>query len=256
LELAIVLSLFVAGGAMAQGINGTALADHGNANACQRNSFRIALDIGHDNTRPGATSARGLAEFSYNHALAELALGALKANGFGAAFLIGESGAAMPLLRGARIAREANAAVFISLHHDSAQKQYFSDWVFEGRRLPYSDKFHGYSIFVSTGSRWAKDSLALAVLLGGALKSKGLTPSTHHAEAIAGENRILLDPMLGIYRFDELAVLRGATMPALLLESGLIVNRDEEQAIQSGRYHPRVVAALVEAIATYCDQRR
>ena len=92
------------------------------------------------------------------------------------------------------------------------------------------------------------------VILGRALKARGLTPSPHHAEGIPGENRTLLDPTLGIYRFNELAVLRGATMPALLLESGIIVNRDEEQAIQSGRYHPKVAAALVQAVTQYCSQ--
>jgi N-acetylmuramoyl-L-alanine amidase len=127
--------------------------------------------------------------------------------------------------------------------------------MFGGRSHPYSDRFHGYSIFVSASSLWATDSIALATLLGRALTVQGLTPSLHHAEAIPGENRTLLDPRLGIYRFDELVVLRGATMPALLLESGVIVNRDEEQAIQNGGYHTKVAAALVDAISEYCSRR-
>jgi N-acetylmuramoyl-L-alanine amidase len=219
---------------------------------CQKGTFRIALDVGHDKIRPGATSARGITEFSYNLALGQSVLRALKAEGFEQAFLIGESGALMPLTRRSRIAAEEGAALFISLHHDSAQKQYFSEWVFEGHTHPYSDTFHGYSIFVSTRSPWANESMALARLLGLALKAHGLTPSAHHAEPIQGENRTLLDPGLGIYRFDQLAVLRGAAMPALLLESAIIVNRDEEQAIRSGGYHAKVVAGLVEAIKRYC----
>ena len=159
----------------------------------------------------------------------------------------------MPLERRSEIARDQHAELFISLHHDSAQKQYFSEWTFEGHPHPYSDKFHGYSIFVSGASRWATKSMELATFLGHALEAHGLTPSLHHAEPIAGENRTLLDRSLGLYRFDELAVLRGATMPALLLESGVIVNRDEESAIQSGTYHPKVVAAIVDAITRYCD---
>ncbi len=219
---------------------------------CQPPTFKVAIDIGHDKLRPGATSARGVSEFTYNQALGKLVLNALRSNGFTSAFLIGESGALMPLLDRPRIARDEQAAVFISLHHDSAQKQYFSEWTFEGRGYAYSDTFHGYSIFVSQSMRWAKDSLALATLLGQALKANGLTPSLHHAENIPGEARTLLEPSLGIYAFDGLAVLRGATMPALLLEGGLIVNRSEEQAIQSGTYHPKVVAALVSAITRYC----
>ena len=257
-SVAIALGLFAASGAVAQDSRGSLWKPRENAApaaGCRKNTFRIALDIGHDKTRPGATSARGLTEFSYNHALAELVLTALRANGFAAAFLIGESGAPMPLPRRSQIAREEQAGVFISLHHDSVQKQYFSEWQFAGHPHPYSDKFHGYSIFVSTGSRWAADGMALANLLGRALTVRGLTPSLHHAEPIPGENRTLIDPKLGIYRFDELAVLRGATMPALLLESGIIVNRDEEQAIQDGQYHRKVVAALIDTISEYCNRR-
>lgn len=258
LGVGLAFALFAASGTVAQDTKGSLWPGRGTAvhpTDCPRTTFRIALDIGHDNARPGATSARGNTEFSYDHALAELVLTALKAHGFDAAFLIGESGAPMPLSRRSQIAREEKADVFISLHHDSVQRQYFSEWMFGGRPHPYSDKFHGYSIFVSTSSLWAKDSMALATLLGRALTARGLTPSPHHAEAIPGENRTLLDPGLGIYRFDELAVLRGATMPALLLESGIIVNRDEEQAIQNGGYHPKVVAALIDAISQYCSRR-
>jgi N-acetylmuramoyl-L-alanine amidase len=42
----------------------------------------------------------------------------------------------------------------------------------------------------------------------------------HHAEPVAGESRELIDRALGIYRYDELAVLRTATMPAVLFEAG------------------------------------
>ncbi len=111
---------------------------------------------------------------------------------------------------------------------------------------------HGYSVLVPGASIHADESLAIATPLARALRSKGLTSSLHHAEPIQGENRQLLDAALGIYRFDELAILRTATMPALLLESAVIVNRNEDQAIQSGQYHPKVVAALVEAISRHC----
>ncbi len=223
--------------------------------SCQRATFRIALDIGHDRTRSGATSARGATEFSYNLALGRLAQAALKAAGFSQAFLINENGAKIALSRRPEIAREQGAAIFIALHHDSVQPQYLSTWVVDGTTRSYSDRFRGYGIFTSVRSPWAKQSFLLAEELGRSLKAKGLQPSLHHAEPIAGESRALLDPVLGIYRFDELAVLRGATMPALLLEAGIIVNRDEEKAIQDGPYHGKVAAALVDAITSFCSSR-
>ena len=225
------------------------------AASCDKATFKVALDIGHDKLRPGATSARGVTELSYNLAVGRLAQSALKAAGFAQTMLINEDGDKIPLSRRPAIARERGAAVFISLHHDSVQPRYLSQWIVDGASRSYSDKFRGYGIFVSASSPWAKVSLSLAEDLGRSLEAQGLKPSLHHAEAVPGENRALLDPKLGIYRFDELAVLRGATMPALLLESGVIVNRDEEKAIQSGLYHPKIAAALVEAVTRFCSTR-
>lgn len=222
---------------------------------CQKATFKVALDIGHDKVWPGATSGRGLTEFSYNLALGQLARSALKAAGFTQTFLINEDGAKIPLSRRPDIAREQGASIFISLHHDSVQPQYLSQWIFEGASRSYSDKFRGYGVFVSASSHWARASLSLAEDLGRSLEAQGLRPSMHHAEPIPGENRVLLNPTLGIYRFDELAVLRGATTPALLLEAGVIVNRDEEKAIQTGLYRPKIAAALVEAITRFCSTR-
>lgn len=222
--------------------------------ACDRKAFRIALDIGHDRSHPGATSARGATEFSYNLSLSELVLHALQENGFISTFRIGETGAPISLNSRPAQAKAGHADVFVSLHHDSAQQQYFSTWTYNGRMLPFSDEFHGFSIFVSTSSSLSKANLTLATDLGRALRAQGLTPSLHHAALVEGEGRTLLNADLGIYRFDQLAVLRGASMPALLLESGVIVNRDEEQAIRTGGYHPKIASALVRALTEFCAQ--
>ena len=64
----------------------------------------------------------------------------------------------------------------------------------------------------------------------------GEKPSLYHAEPIAGENRPLLAPPPGRASLDGLAVLKTATMPAVLVEAGVIVNPDDE-ARGAARYH-------------------
>jgi len=45
--------------------------------------------------------------------------------------------------------------------------------------------------------------------------------------------RELLDPTAGVYRYDQLIVLKSTQMPAFLFEAGSIVNRDEELVIST-----------------------
>lgn len=219
---------------------------------CDAANYKIALDVGHYRARPGAISARGVTEFSYNLALARAVLAGLRRDGFTKAFLIGESGTPLPLERRTQIASEAGADLFISLHHDSVQPRYLSQWTVDGHPQHYSDLFHGYSLFISGKNRHERESREFAMLLGQALLDDGLTPSLHHAENIPGENRPLLDVRIGLYQFDDLIVLKTASSPAALLESGIIVNRSEEEQIRKGSYDTRVTAALLKAIQQFC----
>jgi len=234
------------------GLLALAAAESSERSGCDPGRLRVAIDVGHYIAKPGATSATGVTEFEYNRTLARQALAALQKVGFMATFLIGESGKPLPLEERTRIARVAGASLFISLHHDSVQRKYLSDWMVEGKPEKYSDIFHGYSLFVSGRNTHFAESREFAVLLGQALLGEGLTPSLHHAEKIHEENHPLLDTRLGVYQFDDLVVLRSASIPAVLLESAIIVNRAEEKRVQSGEYHRHVIAALVRAIEGYC----
>jgi N-acetylmuramoyl-L-alanine amidase len=216
--------------------------------------FRLALDIGHTLSQPGATSATGATEFEYNRTLARAVLAALQKKGIGAAFMIGESGEPMALEARTRRAAEGGADLLLSLHHDSVQPRYLSTWNVGGVEQHYSDLFHGYSILVSARNPHFAESKMFALALGDALLAETLNPSLHHAEPIPGENHPLLDATRGIYEYDGLAVLRTAGMPAVLLESAVIVNRAEEQRVRSGEYHRHVIAAIVKAVRAYCSR--
>lgn len=233
-------------------VSPTTLVTATSQSGCVGSSYRIAIDIGHYRAAPGATSANGVSEFDYNLALAQRLLPALNSAGFTAVTLIGEAGTTLRLEERTRIATRAGAALFVSLHHDSVQPRYLFTWIVGTKPHKYSDTFHGFSVFVSERNQMSSESVIFARVLGEALLNEGLTPTLHHAEPIFGEGRPLLDARLGLYRFDGLLVLRKATMPAVLLESAVIVNRTEEQRVRSGEYHAKVVGALVTAISSYC----
>ena len=65
-----------------------------------------------------------------------------------------------------------------------------------------------------------------------------------------------MNPDLGIYRFDDLIVLKSAAMPAVLLECGVIVNRAEEAELLTEQRQQKVVAAIYEAVMATANKVR
>ena len=104
---------------------------------CDPPSFRVAIDVGHTLTAPGAISARGVPEFSFNQALARNILGELVQGGFSKSFIVGESGFPLALEDRTRIATQRGARLFVSIHHDSVQSRYLKTWQFD----------HSYSLY-------------------------------------------------------------------------------------------------------------
>jgi N-acetylmuramoyl-L-alanine amidase len=208
----------------------------------------IAIDTGHSLSQPGVISARGQPEFSFNRGLALVVERALRERGF-RTYLIGEQGDIEKLTDRSAAAASAGAAFLLSLHHDSVQPQYLETWQVDGRRQHRSDRFSGFSLFVSRSNPDAGKSLACARAIGGELRYSGFSYSRHHNEPIPGENRPFADAVNGVYYFDELMVLKTATMPAVLLEAGIIVNPDDERALADPKTRERIARALVDGLA-------
>lgn len=210
--------------------------------------LRVAVDIGHYQLKPGARSARGRPELDFNQATARVIASALEAAG-AKVILVNAEGTVSSLKERPAIAARGKADCFISVHHDSVNDKYLRKWIHEGVERDYADNFRGYSVFTSAKNPQAEKSRELALRVGAALYEAGLRPTLHHAEPIQGENRPLLDEKTGVYEFSDLVVLKSATMPAILLECGVIIHREEELLVQQPDYQSRIALALVQALA-------
>lgn len=206
----------------------------------------IAIDVGHHLKAPGAISARGVPEFEYNRTLATDIATALERAGH-RVLLIGEDGLAEDLTKRSPLAHGMD--LFISVHHDSVQPRYLSYWEFGGQKQHYADDFAGFSLFVSRNHPRLRESLACASALGAQLRKAGFTASRYHADPVLGEGRPFADEANGVHYFDNLAVLRTATVPALLFEAGVIVNRDEEMRLREPALRMAIAGSVVTAVA-------
>ncbi len=195
----------------------------------------VAVDVGHYLEKPGVISASGIPEFEYNLALAQKVRESLEAGGLRVR-MIGERGDHASLV--GRTIEASGADLFVSIHHDSVRERY----------LPVADKFAGFSLFVSRENPQLAKSLACASAIGAALRRAGFTPSRYHADPVLGESRPFADEANGVHYFDHLAVARTAPMPALLLEAGVVVNREEELRITQPGARAAIAAAVTAGV--------
>ena len=227
------------------------------AERCNREQFRVILDVGHTAEVPGAMSARGVGEYEFNLRLATGIKQKLADAGFARTVLLVTAGPARPsLIKRVTLANRAPAQLFLSIHHDSVPAQFKESWDYEGKANQFSDRFKGHSLFISNDNADPRASLQFGRLLGKELKTRDLQYTPHYTQPFMGRRqRLLVDADVGVYRYDQLIVLRMTRMPAVLLEAGSIVNRDEELAMASPERQALIGDAVTEAVAAFCAAR-
>jgi len=225
------------------------------AATCDPSKFRIVVDVGHTAESEGAMSARNVPEFAFNLQLAQQLVERLKAEGFAEARLLVTGGKAKPsLFRRVAAANDLKADLFLSIHHDSVPDSFLEDWEFEGKKSHFSDRFSGYSVFVSRDNPDFRTSLSFAELVAKEMKGQGLDYAQQYAQPVMGRHqRELLNRETGVYRYDELIVLKRTRMPAVLLEAGSIINREEELKMKSPERQSIIASGVTAAVKAFCD---
>ncbi len=225
--------------------------------SCQRSAFRAVVDVGHTVEVPGAISARGVAEYTFNLQVADAVKQALVDAGFDKTVrLVTATAPWTGLVERAARANTMHADLFISIHHDSVPDYLLETWEYEGQENHFSDRFKGYAIFISNDNADRAGSLQFARFLGKELQARGLQYTPHYTLPLMGKYRHeLLDAEAGVYRYDQLIVLRNTLMPAVLMEAGSIVNRQEELELASPERRSRISAAVTAAVEDFCAAR-
>jgi N-acetylmuramoyl-L-alanine amidase len=227
------------------------------ANNCTRSTFRVVVDVGHTLDVPGAMSARGVPEYTFNLQLARDIKQALVDAGFEQTVLMITGTAPWRgLFERAVRANAMHADLFIAIHHDSVPDNLKQVWEYAGQKNEFNDDYPGYAIFISNENADPAGSLLFGSMLGHELERRNLHYTPHYTLALMGHRRrILVDADAGVYRYDQLIVLRATRMPAVLLEAGSIVNRQEELELATPERRSLTSAAVAAAVADFCAAR-
>lgn len=217
----------------------------------------VVLDPGHGGRDPGAIGATGVQEKRIVLAAALELKQRLEAGRICRVVMTRQRDVFVPLADRVEIARRREAALFVSLHADSAP----------GAR--------GASVY--TLSETASDSMSAALAqrenradLAGGLRLPSVSPEVQRIlislmrhETRVGSNRLArlavrelgeeVQLLPNTHREAAFVVLKSPEIPSALVELGFLSDARDEAALQQGRHRARLALALSRAVKQWLD---
>ncbi|MEO6225462.1 MAG: N-acetylmuramoyl-L-alanine amidase [Sphingomicrobium sp.] len=220
------------------------------ASALARGRPIVVIDAGHGGRDPGAHSVSGeLTEKQLTLALARELRDQLVKRGRLRVAMSRDDDSYLTLEDRAAVARRLNAALFISLHMDSAPNPLARGASVYSLSDVASDaeaaRFAAIENRAGTSNRAGG---SVAALLSDLAMQSQMTASADLAARLVNKSagRFALRPEA--HRFADFHVLRRADTPAVLFEAGYISNVDDEQLLRSPEHRARIALALAQAI--------
>lgn len=214
--------------------------------------YRIALDPGHGGDDRGAKGPKGLTEKEAAFAIAQDLQKSLLAAGF-EVVLTRPDEAFVPLWDRARKANEARADLFLSLHLNAARARGAKGSEVYFLSLGQGDADAAAVAALEnagSGPEPGQESVVEGILDDLAQKAY-LKDSERLAVAILGQlNRLGGIKQRGVKQA-PFAVLRGAAMPAVLVESAFISNPKEEAKLKDPAFRTRVAEAITRGVERF-----
>ncbi len=213
----------------------------------------VALDPGHGGDEPGARGKKGLEEKDATLALAKALKEDLEAKGYGV-LMVRSDDSFLAKEDRARVANEAKADLFVSLHFNAARARGAKGSEVFFLSLDQGDEDARMVAELENGSpAAAKSADPLAEILGDLAQKAFLEAS----QALAVEIQTQLNLLGGIkqrgVKQAPFAVLRRAAMPAALVEAAFLSNPKEEAKIKDPAFIKKLAEAISKGIRRYAS---
>jgi N-acetylmuramoyl-L-alanine amidase len=218
----------------------------------------IAVDAGHGGRDTGAIGHMGLREKDATLAIARKVAARLTSLGF-KVVLTRDSDAYVALSERTRIANEAGADLFLSIHCNAAKRKGLSGvetWTLDVAADRYSQRlaaFENAEADATVGNlRMILADLATRSNTG---EARDLAQSVQSSlvRTLRAKSYKLKDHGVKHALF---YVLLGARMPAILVETAFLSNPEEEKRLRSGKYQDATAEAVSRGLKEYLESRR
>ena len=222
----------------------------------------IVLDPGHGGVDPGAIGVTGIYEKTIALETARILKRQLEGTGRYRVTMTRNRDIFIALRDRVKVAREANADLFISLHADS-----IGDRRLRGASVyTLSETASDKEAEALARQENAADSIAgvaipdatpeLAGILIDLIQRDTMNQSARFAEMLVdtldGQVKTLNRP----HRFAGFAVLKAPDVPSVLVEMGFMSNREDERLLRSTKHRQQISTAIVAGVDTYFERVR
>ncbi len=223
----------------------------------------VVIDPGHGGKDPGAV-ANGIREKDINLQISKRIVSHLTRRGIPAR-LTRTGDSYLRLQERTHLANEWNAAMFVSIHanalppgrHATGMEIYLMALptdkdamqlaLIENKELANGD---GNAASIQASD---KKTRMLLNILGNMQQNAKIDESTHVAEVLFSSGKRKGLPMRRVAQA-PFYVLRGAGMPAILIETGFITEKKEARLLASSSYQEKLAASLAEGISAYLQK--
>ena len=221
---------------------------------------RIVIDPGHGGKDPGAVGPRGTEEKTVNLRLAQELADSLRETYGYEVLLTRMDDTFIPLEERAKLANRHNADLFISLHcnasRSSTRKGFEVYFLSEKASDPHADAVARLeNAVLSLEGKEVPSPNRVKEVLRSLVKTANINEASalgslldrHLAERLS-------EPSLGVKQA-AFYVLRGAEMPAILVETGFISNPQEERLLQDDNFRQKLIEGVASGIVAYDDRK-
>lgn len=219
---------------------------------------RVVVDAGHGGKDTGAIGPRGVREKDLTLSIAKKLAARLKQLGF-EVILTRKSDVFVALDERTRIANEARADLFVSIHCNAARRRKLEGvetWTLNVSADRYAARLAAFEN--AEADRTVSD---LRMILADLATKANASDARDLAQSVQSSLVRTLRGRVGRVRDHGVKqalfyVLLGTRMPSILVETGFISNPAEETRLKSARFQNGAAEAIARGVKEYVDSRR
>jgi N-acetylmuramoyl-L-alanine amidase len=216
---------------------------------------KVVIDAGHGGNDPGAIGKNGLKEKDVNLDIAKRLSALLRAEGV-QTLLTRSTDKFIPLSTRVSIANRSGADLFISLHSNAARSRSLSGFEVYYVAPSVSDSKRAAIMARSTSLNlkdavFSSDTQDLKAIVWDMIYANSRAESIELSRSLCKIMDANIDAKILGVKNARFQVLKGITMPGILIEVGFVSNLNEERLLRTGAYREKLAAGILEGVRDY-----